>query len=229
MKEKRMITPFEKMMLEKGGYADSLKDIKMGQAAGVIDDLPKSAAVKAADAGAEFAEKRGKDLMKRAAKEGALLKLGGKLGGKGLGKAAALALTGPVGMMISGAAEAADSVPTGPEQGSIDAIIESPDYSAEEKQRMIQDIKDKERIMMRKRALREKLRRPDALDEMNADVKRYKDIAEKMDPRSPEQLEAEAAERQANIEANRPDVKQERAEGANSDMNRMLLERMLRR
>lgn len=136
MKDKRMITPFEKLMLEKRAYADSLSKATP-DAMDLVKDLPQSPAIKASEAGADFAEKRGKQLMSKAATEGASLRKGAlsnlakKLGGKGIGRVAGLA-AGPIGLLLSGAAEAADSPSAGPEEGSRDSDIEARGLSKED-------------------------------------------------------------------------------------------------
>lgn len=203
MKDKRMISELEKYMLDKRAYADVLKE-PVREPLGLIEDLPKSRAIKAAEASEEFAEKRGKDIAKQAAREGSMLKnkalgkISSKMGGKGLARLAGL-VAGPIGLLVSGGVEAADSPSAGPFQGSDDERLELMGLTKEaldEGSRVLQQQSMAAKKSKEREERAEKIRN-EGLSEMIKDKARYQDVADSMDTRSVEEKEKDAERRKA--------------------------------
>lgn len=104
----------------------------------------------------------------------------------GLGRAASIA-AGPLGMMISEGADAAEL--NMPPEGSRDALIESPDHTAEQKLKL-----------MRGMDAMEKARQPEFFDDVNRMREKAQGMAEAQDTRSQEELEKAAEARQRKMD-----------------------------
>lgn len=120
------------------------------------------------------------ELGKLAARKRILEKMSGKaaskLGKSGLSRAAGLAL-GPLGLLAS---EGADAAELGPQEGSRDAIIESP-IDAESKKMLLDKLDRKEKILD-----------PSYLNDLGVMSNKVDDIMESNDTRSEAQKEKDA-------------------------------------